>query len=155
LAKRRSRKRSFAEIDRGPLGSAVFDARKRAGLTQAQLAVAIGRDRPWVSDLETAKITFVSGDDARGLAERLQFSRTELALLHSRTGASRRRSAAWRLPVGACPACGSPREHGALYCGACGFSLPPEVKCPVCAHVNLSGAAFCTRCGDQLHASPV
>lgn len=155
MAKRRSRKRSFAEIDRGPLGSSVFNARKRARLTQAQLAVAIGRDRPWVSDLETAKITFIASADARRLADCLQLTRTELSVLQSRTGSARRNStpSAWRQPVGECPVCGCPREAGARYCGVCGFALPPEIRCGVCAHFNPAGSAFCTQCGDQLGAT--
>ncbi len=153
--KRRSRKRSFAEIDRGPLGAAVFAARKRAGLTQAQLAAAIGRDRPWLSDLETAKLGFITDDDARNLVTHLPLRDAELDSLRHGTGNRPRRSlrtSSWYPPVGYCPGCGEPREPAARYCGGCGAPLPSDVLCSACGHPNASASAFCThtQCGNHL-----
>ena len=59
MARRKLHKRAFGEIDRGTLGIFLFNARKRERLTQAQLAEVIGRDRPWLSDVETGKVTHV------------------------------------------------------------------------------------------------
>ena len=153
MVKRRSTKRSFAEIDRGPLGAAIFTARKRVGLTQAQLATAIDRDRPWLSDLETAKLTFITDEDARNLAAHLPIESTELDSLRRGTGSRRRRSmqvGAWYPPVGFCPECRRPREPAAHFCGGCGITLPSDVVCSACGHPNASASAFCTQCGGHL-----
>ena len=154
LAKRKYRKRSFAEIDRGPLGTVIFAARRRIGLTQAQLAAAIGRDRPWISDLETAKITFINDEDAANIVARLPITEAELSL--RRGGSPHYRSLRVRSttvvspPVTNCVVCNHPRELGAHYCGGCGVALALDSICSVCGRPNASTSAFCTQCGGQL-----
>ena len=131
----------------------MFAARKRAGLTQAQLATAIGRDRPWLSDLETARLTFITNDDARNLAANLPLDTDELDSLR-RSGGNRHRrplfTGAWYPPVGSCPECDRPREPAAQYCGGCGITLPSDIVCSACGHPNASASAFCTQCGLNL-----
>ena len=130
----------------------MFTARKRAGLTQAQLAAAIGCDRPWLRDLETAKLTFITDDDACNLAARLPLETAELDSLRSGSGSRRRAllGGPWSPPIEYCTACGHPREPGARYCGACGIAMPSEIVCSTCGHPNASVSDFCTQCGGQL-----
>ena len=153
MAKRKYRKRAFAEIDRGSLGTVIFSARRRIGLTQAQLAAAIGRDRPWVSDLETAKTTFISDEDAANIVARLPITEAELSVL--RDGGPhhcsvRVRNTTIAAPVTNCAVCNCPLEPGAHYCGGCGVALTLDSICSVCGHPNIPVSAFCTQCGGQL-----
>ena len=55
VARRKLQKRAFINIDRGVLGGLIFNARRLHSLTQAEVAAAIGRDRPWLSDVETGQ----------------------------------------------------------------------------------------------------
>ena len=153
MARRKYHKRAFAEIDRGRLGTVIFSTRRRIGLTQAQLAAAIGRDRPWVSDLETAKITFISDEDAANIVARLPITEAELSVLRDggpHNYSVRVRNTTIVTPVTNCAVCNCPREPGAHYCGGCGVALIPDSICSVCGHPNTPASAFCTQCGGQL-----
>ncbi len=58
----------------------------------------------------------------------------------------------------ACPACGTPNDPAAAYCGACGSPLRPPTVPPVacwsCRSPNPPGRAYCGQCGQPL-AGPV
>ncbi len=153
LSKRKYRKRSFSEIDRGPFGTAVFDARKRQCLTQAEVAKAIGRDRPWLSDVETGKISEIPDEDLEVMArilgfevERLRWTRDS----HSRIQDLRSTGYTVYVASKSCLHCNHPAEVDAKYCGSCGHKLELEVMCGTCSRRNSPGSNFCVRCGSYL-----
>ncbi len=151
MARRKLQKRAFHEIDRGMLGGMLFGARKQRRLTQEDVARAIERDRPWLSDVETGKITHVSDDDLEALGSALQLSPDELARARDRTtartyGAAAATTAQRRL----CPTCSRANAPDATFCSNCGTRIPPEITCPDCARQNPAGANFCNSCGRQL-----
>lgn len=154
LVRRKLQKRTFSDIDRGSFGGLVFNARKKQGLTQAQLAVTIRRDRPWLSDVETGKITHVLDDDIDNLARTLSLDPGQLrgarARSRSRTIADHNLAAARR----SCQVCSCPNPNDANYCSNCGSKLSSDVECPTCRHRNETVANFCNHCGDALLALP-
>lgn len=155
MARRKLEKRSFADIDRGPLGGVVFEARKRLMLTQAGLASAIGRDRPWLSDVETGKVTHVPDDDLASLAGSLRLDLPELRelrdRLNSRFGPAAASATVRDAIAKVCPTCGYRSELDARFCAHCGRSLPADVQCPQCGRLSMAEAHFCSRCGTALH----
>ena len=151
MARRKLQKRAFHEIDRGMLGGMLFGARKQRRLTQEDVARAIERDRPWLSDVETGKITHVSDDDLEALGSALQLSPDELVRARDRTttrtyGAASATAAQRRL----CQTCGRANASDASFCSNCGTRIPSEITCPDCARQNPAGANFCNSCGRQL-----
>ncbi len=149
VARRKLQKRAFNDIDRGALGGLIFNARRLRSLTQAQVAAAIGRDRPWLSDVETGKITYVPDDDIRALAETLGLDAGQLTT--TRDGARA------HLAVGvaaysrrACQVCGHLNPDDANFCSACGTPIPADSKCSACGRQNEAMANFCTNCGRTL-----
>ncbi len=156
MARRKLSKRAFNEIDRGMLGGLLFNARKQRRLTQAQLADAIGRDRPWLSDVETGKITHVPDDDLRALSTALDVNPTDLGRARDRT--TGRSYANASVVVGAherhCDACGRANPWDANFCANCGARLPEEVICPDCDRRNPGDANYCSHCGRTI-GSPV
>ena len=153
LVRRKLHKRSFGQIDRGPLGMLVFSARKQRRLTQADLALAIGRDRPWLSDVETGKITHVADDDLHALANALSAVFHDLARARERLVLSSRTSATPRPPLGlerACQTCVHPAAWDASYCVNCGRVLAEEIACATCGRSNAAPAAYCAYCGSRL-----
>lgn len=153
MSKRKYRKRSFSEIDRGPFGAVVFDARKRRRLTQAEVAHAIGRDRPWVSDVETGKISDIADEDLEGMAvvlgfevERLRWTRDS----HSRMQDLRSIGYTVYVASKSCLHCNHPAEADAKFCGSCGHKLALEVICGSCSRRNSPGSNFCVRCGSSI-----
>ena len=147
------RKRKYAEIDRGPLGTAVFQTRKQRRLTQGELAKRLGRNRPWISNVETGKVTNLQEEDLVGLAAVLNISISSLRAAHEMSAAP----SVMGLPGYAvlqsnrhCGACHHLVEPDANYCTHCGAAQPMLVNCPACARPNNPGARFCGRCGAQL-----
>lgn len=155
MARRKLEKRAFGQIDRGPLGGAVFEARKRLKLSQAQLAEAIGRDRPWLSDVETGKVTHVPDHDLAELARSLQVEHDDLMIARDRVDSKFQPSAAAAPLRNAmtkpCPSCGNRCELDARFCAHCGKPLPSDVQCPKCARHSPAYAHYCARCGTPLH----
>lgn len=154
MARRKSQKRAFNDIDRGTFGGLVFTARRLHGLTQAQVATAIGRDRPWLSDVETGKITFVPEDDIQALAQTLGLDLRQLTT--ARDGAQPRTGntlgvASWRRT---CHYCGRLNPDDANFCSNCGTQVPVSIECTACGRINDSLANFCTNCGRAFHAQP-
>ncbi len=152
MARRKLQKRAFSDIDRGAFGGLIFNARRLHSLTQAQVAAAIGRDRPWLSDVETGKITFVPDDDIAALAQTLDLEASQLAI--ARDGAQARLATVspafrWRR---ACQVCGHLSPDDANFCSQCGTQLPADTECPTCARLNDATANFCTNCGQALLA---
>ncbi len=154
MARRKLEKRSFADIDRGPLGGAVFEARKRLRMTQAKLAASIERDRPWLSDVETGKVTHVPDKDLANLATFLRLNIASLKTARNSTNSkfrSARPSAPLRNVVAkTCMECGYRGEAEALYCASCGSKLPESVVCSHCGWLCLAGTNFCAGCGEAL-----
>ena len=154
MARRKLQKRAFNDIDRGALGGLIFNARRLHSLTQAEVSVAIGRDRPWLSDVETGKITFVPDDDIRALADTLSLDAQQLAATrdNARTpvavgvAALRRRLA--------CQVCGHSNPDDANFCSNCGTQVSADVECPACGRLNEAPANFCTNCGRPLRGRP-
>ena len=150
MARRKLQKRAFNDIDRGALGGLIFNARRQHSLTQSDVAAAIGRDRPWLSDVETGKITFVPDDDLRALADALSLDAQQLA--------STRDNARTPLAVGAvalgrrraCQVCGHLNPDDANFCSSCGTQVTADVECPACGRLNEAPANFCTNCGRPL-----
>ncbi len=150
VARRKLQKRAFNDIDRGVLGGLIFNARRLHSLTQAEVAAAIGRDRPWLSDVETGKITFVPDDDIRALA--LALSLDEKQLTTTRDNA-RTPLAAGAVAFGrrlACQVCGHSNPDDANFCSNCGTQVSADVECATCGRLNESSANFCTNCGRPL-----
>ena len=152
MARRKLQKRAFNDIDRGTFGGLIFTARRLHGLTQAEVATAIGRDRPWLSDVETGKITFVPEDDIEALAQTLDLDARQLTT--ARDGAQSRLGTVtvtgrWRR---ACQSCGHLNPDDANYCSNCGTQLPASVECDACGRINDSLANFCTHCGRAIRA---
>jgi len=155
VARRKLHKRAFAEIDRGALGTLVFNARKQRALTQAGLAQAIGRDRPWLSDVETGKITHVPDDDLAALAVALSLSPPDVRAAHERTAGRLRTEVPARLPAGPerqCPVCARISPPDANFCAHCGAALPHEIECGRCGRRNPATANFCAYCGRRMGA---
>ena len=151
MARRKLHKRAFGEIDRGMLGALLFNARKQKRLTQADLARAIGRDRPWLSDVETGKITHVPDDDLHVLAQTLDLALDELLRARGRIAVRPYVAAA----VGSthqhyCTVCGRGNPWDANFCASCGARLPAESVCPDCGRPNPADANFCAYCGRLL-----
>ena len=152
MARRKLQKRAFNDIDRGTLGGLIFTARRLHGRTQSQVAVEIGRDRPWLSDVETGKITFVPEEDIRALARTLDLDARQL--IAARDNAQSRLGAAavtgrWQR---ACQSCGHANPDDANYCSNCGAQFPVSVECGACGRTNDSPANYCTQCGRALPA---
>ncbi len=151
MARRKLHKRAFGEIDRGTLGIFLFNARKRERLTQAQLAEVIGRDRPWLSDVETGKVTHVPDEDVHALATALSIAVDDLTRARDRV-AIRARAAA--PPQGSrqrrCPACDRSNPVDANYCANCGARLPSEIVCAGCQSGNPPDANYCAHCGRPM-----
>lgn len=149
VARRKLQKRAFNDIDRGALGGLIFNARRLHSLTQAQVAADIGRDRPWLSDVETGKITYVPDDDIRALAETLGLDAGQLTT--TRDGARAHLAAgAAAFSRRACQVCGHLNPVDANFCSACGTPVPADSKCPACGRHNEAMANFCTNCGRTL-----
>lgn len=154
VARRKLQKRAFNDIDRGTFGGLIFTARRLHGLTQAQVATAIGRDRPWLSDVETGKITFVPDDDIQALSRTLNLDARQL--ISARDGAQSRLGNAtaavnWRR---ACQICGHLNPDDANFCSNCGTPAPAKVECDACGGINDSMANFCMNCGRAFGAQP-
>ena len=154
MARRKLEKRSFADIDRGPLGGAVFEARKRLRTTQATLAASIERDRPWLSDVETGKVTHVPDKDLANLATFLRLDFASLKMARDSTN-SRFKSAQPSAPLRnivarTCMECRYRGEADALYCASCGSKLPQSVVCSHCGRMCLAGTNYCAGCGEVL-----
>ena len=154
MARRKLQKRAFNDIDRGAFGGLIFHARRMHSLSQAQVADAIGRDRPWLSDVETGKITYVPDDDIGALARTLGLDADQLtttrdgARTHLAAGASilDRRLA--------CQICGHLNPNDANYCSTCGKPVSADVECSGCGRLNEAMANFCTNCGRTLLKRP-
>ena len=142
MARRKLAKRSFADIDRGPLGGAIFEARRRRRATQAQLAASIERDRPWLSDVETGKVTHVPDDDLASLAAFLSLDLTSLKAARDSTNSKSNSPRPALPPVHSftrlCMECGYRGEVDAHYCAICGSELPASVACSA-LRSNVSG----------------
>ena len=149
MARRKLQKRAFNNIDRGVLGGLIFNARRLHGLTQAQVATAIGRDRPWLSDVETGKITFVPDEDLEALAQTLGLNASQLATARDGTRARLAEVPTFRWRR-ACQVCGHVNPDDANFCSRCGTQLPAASECPACARLNDATANFCTNCGLAL-----
>lgn len=154
VARRKLQKRAFNDIDRGAVGGLVFNARRLHSLTQAQVAAAIGRDRPWLSDVETGKITYVPDDDIRALAQTLDLDTGQLTA--ARDGARARLATgaalfSWRR---ACQVCGYLNPDDANFCSNCGTQAPADTECPACDRRNDALANFCANCGRALPGQP-
>jgi RNA polymerase subunit RPABC4/transcription elongation factor Spt4/predicted XRE-type DNA-binding protein len=150
VARRKLQKRAFNDIERGALGSLIFNARRLHSLTQAQVAMAIGRDRPWLSDVETGKITYVPDDDLQALAQKLDLAASQLTT--ARDG-SRARLAAGATPFAwrrACQVCGHLNPDDANFCSNCGTQAPSDITCMTCSRLNDARANFCTNCGRAI-----
>lgn len=152
VARRKLQKRAFNDIDRGTFGGLIFTARRLHGLTQAQVASAIGRDRPWLSDVETGKITFVPEDDIQALSQTLALDAQQLA--SARDGAQSRLGSStaavnWRR---ACQICGHLNPDDANFCSNCGTQAPANIECDACGGLNDSLANFCMNCGRAFRA---
>jgi len=152
VARRKLQKRAFNDIDRGTFGGLVFTARRLHGLTQAQVATAIGRDRPWLSDVETGKITFVPEDDIQALSQTLDLDARQLTsardgaqarLGHATADMNRRR---------ACQICSHLNPESANFCSNCGTQVPASIECDACGGINDSMANFCMNCGRAFGA---
>lgn len=152
VARRKLQKRAFNDIDRGTFGGLIFTARRLNGLTQAQVATAIGRDRPWLSDVETGKITFVPEDDIQALSRALDLDPRQLT--SARDGAQSRLGHAaagvnWRP---ACQICGHLNPDRANFCSNCGTQVPASIECDACGGINDSVANYCMNCGRAFGA---
>ena len=150
VARRKLQKRAFNDIDRGALGGLIFNARRLHSFTQAEVAAAIGRDRPWLSDVETGKITFVPDDDIRALANALSLNAHQLATTRDN---ARTPSAGGAVAVGrrlACQICGHLNPDDSNFCSNCGTQVSADVECPACGRHNESSANYCTNCGRKL-----
>ena len=150
MARRKLQKRAFNDIDRGALGGLIFNARRLHSLTQAEVAAAIGRDRPWLSDVETGKITFVPDDDIRALADSLCLDAQQLSATRDN---ARTPLAAGGVALGrrlACQVCGHSNPDDANFCSNCGTQVSAHVECPACGRLNEAPANFCTNCGRPL-----
>lgn len=150
MARRKLQKRAFNDIDRGALGGLIFNARRLHSLTQAEVAAAIGRDRPWLSDVETGKITFVPDDDIRALAHALSLDAQQLTTTRDNV---RKHAAAGAVALGrrlACQVCGHSNPDDANFCSNCGTQVIADVECPACGRLNEAPANFCTNCGRPL-----
>ncbi|MDE2869438.1 MAG: zinc-ribbon domain-containing protein [Chloroflexota bacterium] len=150
VARRKLQKRAFNDIDRGALGGLIFNARRLHSLTQAEVAAAIGRDRPWLSDVETGKITFVPDDDIRALAHTLSLDAQQLTTTRDN---ARSPVAAGVVAFGrrlACQVCGHANPDDANFCSNCGTQVSADVECPACGRLNESPSNFCTNCGRPL-----
>lgn len=150
--RRKLQKRSFHEIERGALGAMLFSARKRKRLTQAQLAGQIDRDRPWVSDVETGKITHVPDEDLESVALILEL---EMGTLRRARARAVPRAAGTSAPPGGtadrdCGVCGSSNPWDANYCANCGTRLPPETSCPSCSRLIRADSKYCAYCGEAV-----
>ena len=154
MARRKLQKRAFNDIDRGALGGLIFNARRLHSLTQADVAAAIGRDRPWLSDVETGKITFVPDDDIRALADTLSLDAQQLAATRDNV---RTPLAVGAVALGrrlACQGCGHVNPGDANFCSNCGTQVTADVECPGCGRLNEAPANFCTNCGRPLRGRP-
>ncbi len=154
MARRRLQKRAFDDIDRGEFGGLIFNARRLHSLTQAQVTAAIGRDRPWLSDVETGKITYVPDDDIHALAQTLGLDTGQLTT--ARDGA-RVRLASGATAFGrrrVCQVCGHPNPDDANFCSNCGTRVPANLECAACSRLNDALANYCTNCGCALPAQP-
>ena len=154
VARRKLQKRAFNDIDRGAIGGLIFNARRLHSLTQAQVAAAIGRDRPWLSDVETGKIRHVPDEDIQALAQTLDLDAGQLTT--ARDGARARLAAgtgvfSWRR---ACQVCDHPMPDDANFCSNCGVRAPADIACSACGRRNEALANFCTNCGRALPARP-
>lgn len=150
MARRKLQKRAFTDIDRGALGGLIFNARRLHSLTQADVAAAIGRDRPWLSDVETGKITFVPDDDIRALALALSLDEQQLTTTRDNT---RTHLATGVVALGrrlGCRVCGHLNPDDANFCSNCGTQVSVDVECPACGRLNEAPANFCTNCGRPL-----
>ncbi len=153
-ARRTLEKRPFRDIDRGAFGGLLFRARKQRRRTQAQVAGAIGRDRPWLSDVETGKVTHVPDDDVRALALTLDLDPGQLLATRDRARAHAASGAAAASMHRPCPACAHLDPSGANYCSNCGRRLPGAVACATCRQRNDALANFCNNCGSALLTPP-
>jgi len=150
VARRKLQKRAFNDIDRGVLGGLIFNARRLHSLTQAEVAAAIGRDRPWLSDVETGKITFVPDDDIRALADTLSLDAQQLTTTRD---SARNPVAATTIAIGrrlACQVCGHSNPDDANFCSNCGTQVSADVECLACGRLNEAPANYCTNCGRPL-----
>ncbi|MCY3958743.1 MAG: zinc-ribbon domain-containing protein [Chloroflexi bacterium] len=150
VARRKLQKRAFNDIDRGALGGLIFNARRLHSLTQAEVAAAIGRDRPWLSDVETGKITFVPDEDIQALAQALSLDEQQLRTTRNN---ARTPLAAGAVALGrrlACQVCGHSNPDDANFCSNCGTQVAADVECPACGRLNEAPANFCTHCGRPL-----
>jgi hypothetical protein len=154
LARRKLQKRTFSDIDRGSFGGLVFNARKKQGLTQAELAEMIKRDRPWLSDVETGKITHVLDDDIDNLARTLSLDPSQLRGARARSRSRAIPDQNWATVRQSCQVCSCPNPNDANFCSSCGSKLRSDVECPTCRHRNEAIANFCNNCGDALLALP-
>jgi len=150
VARRKLQKRAFNDIDRGALGGLIFNARRLHSLTQAQVAVAIGRDRPWLSDVETGKITFVPDEDIGALAAILELDGDQLTTTRDNAradGAGEAVALGRRL---ACQVCNHLNPADANFCSNCGTQVSADIQCTACGRRNEAQANFCTNCGRAL-----
>lgn len=150
MARRKLQKRSFSDIARGSFGGLVFAARKQHRLTQAQLAEKIERDRPWLSDVETGKITHVLDEDIRALAQALGLDVDQLLGARDRSRSRLSPDPESNGVRRTCNTCGKANPNTANFCSNCGGQLPADVECPTCHLTNGAKANFCNGCGEPL-----
>ena len=155
MARRKLAKRSFADIDRGPLGGTIFEARKRRGATQAELAASIERDRPWLSDVETGKVTHVPDEDLAKVAAFLSLNLASLKTardsVNSKSNSPGPAAPSVHSFTRLCMECGYRGEADARYCAICGSELPPSVACSHCGRLCPVGTNYCGGCGKALN----
>ena len=153
MVRRKQKKRGYSEIDRGPLGAAIFQTRKQRRLTQMELANRLGRNRPWVSNVETGKVKILNEEDLVGLSAVLRISISSLRAAHDLTAATQVVSVPGYTILQSnrnCLNCHHVVEPDASFCTHCGSGQPMQINCPACARPNNPGARFCARCGSQL-----
>lgn len=153
MARRKLQKRSFSDIARGSFGGLVFAARKQHGLTQAQLAEKIDRDRPWLSDVETGKITHVLDEDIRALAQILGLDVYQLLGARNRSRSRLSPDPESNSVRRTCNTCGKANPNTANFCSNCGGPLPADIECFTCHLTNSAEANFCNSCGEPLSPS--
>ena len=154
VARRKLYKRAFSDIDRGVLGGLIFNARRLHSLTQAQVAAAIGRDRPWLSDVETGKIRHMPDEDVQALARTLGLDAGQLVI--ARDGAPARPVSSSGVLGGhrACHQCGHLSPDDANFCSHCGTEVPADIKCQTCGQLSDVSANYCMNCGSALLEQP-
>ena len=122
-------------------------------MTQQVLASRIGRDRPWLSNVETGKVKSLQEEDLVGLAAVLRMSISSLRAAHDMSASARLAETPgytiWQ-SLSHCRACSHAVERDLAFCTHCGVEQPLQVSCPSCAKPNNPSARFCGRCGSQL-----